>query len=215
MKRCCASKGEDAVGVPRDGEWTLYKPSQRVGKLCYYLCSDQSRLPIRDVLNYHRRGFKKEPNCETRTYNWCAKCNGRSVRAAIKAGLSHILFITRYTGYQNEYHNRRFITGYYEIGRITKVPDKKEKDGWRYAIEASRVCFVPVERAYEWPVRNLRYATSRICGDRLKVILEHLEGHDVTQEYCREVERLNARALLGEPRKESQRGSNCERSDKC
>lgn len=75
-------------------EWTIYKPSKRVGKLCYYLCSDRSVLPIRDVLNSHRKGFKEEPNYETATYNWCAKCNQRSVAAAVKDGLYDPEFAT-------------------------------------------------------------------------------------------------------------------------
>jgi len=193
-------KGRKVVTRPKDSEWTTYKPIQKVGKLCYHYCSKRSHLPIRDVLNDHRHGFKVEPNYETATYNWCAKCNSTSVHAAIRDGLSHILFITRYTGSKDRYIGHYFIVGYYEIGWITKV------DG-RCAIRARKMCFVPIEHAYnvgpdEWKrinkagktdvLTNLRYATQRISGELLDEILQHLDNHDANKDYCREVERLEA-----------------------
>ena len=39
--------------------WEDYKPKERVGKLCYYLCSKQSILPIRDILDDHGKGNKR------------------------------------------------------------------------------------------------------------------------------------------------------------
>ena len=122
--------------------WQDYTPSEKTGKLCYQYCSEQSVLPIRDVLNDHKKGFKAEPNYETATYNWYSNCNQPSVRAVVKDGLSHILFITKYTGLNREYLGRYFIVGYYEIGWITQV-------GNRTAIRAKRICFVPIEKAYE------------------------------------------------------------------
>ncbi len=47
--------------------WHNYNPTEKVGKLCYQYCSEQSVLPIRDVLNDHNQGFKTEPNYETAT----------------------------------------------------------------------------------------------------------------------------------------------------
>jgi hypothetical protein len=185
---------------PESDEWTAYQPAQKVGKLCYHYCSERSHLPIRDVLNDHGQGFKVEPNYETVTYNQCAQCNRHSVHAAVRDGLSHILFITRYTGYSGDYTDRYFIVGYYEIGWITKVAE-------RYAARAKKARFVPVEQAYEvtperWQrinkngstkrLKNLRYATQRISGDLFDEVLQHLENCDATDDYLREVARLKA-----------------------
>jgi hypothetical protein len=166
-------------------EWTIYKPSQRVGKLCYYLCSDRSVLPIRDVLNSHGKGFKKEPNYETATYNWCAKCNQRSVVAAVKDGLSHLLFITRYTGKNEQYKGQAIIVGYYEIGEVA-IGSRQT------AVRAKKMCFVPVDKAYSYPVDNLRWATQRINENHLEEIINHLNAHDVTDDYLYEVAKLKA-----------------------
>jgi hypothetical protein len=119
-----------------------YRPLRKVGKLCYHYCSKQSYLPIRDVLNDHKRGFKLEPNYETATYNWCKRCNQPSVRAAVQDGLSHILFVTKYTGHNSYYAGRYFIVGYYEIGWTAKLKG-------RITIRAKHMCFAPVEKAYE------------------------------------------------------------------
>ena len=166
--------------------WIPYRPRVRVGKLCYHYCSSHSRLPVRDVLNSHRHGYKVEPNYETATYNWCARCNQPSVAAAVKDGLSHLLFITRYTGANAQYRGRAVIVGYYEIGEVTAGAQ-------RTAVRARKMCFVGVENACPYPVGNLRWATQRITGDRLEEILAHLNAHDATEEYLREVSLLKAR----------------------
>lgn len=178
--------------------WKDYKPRERVGKLCYYLCSEQSILPIRDILDDHGAGNKMEPNIETETYNWCRSCNQTSVRAAINNGLSHILFITKYTGKKGEYCNRYFIVGYYEIGRVAMKDE-------RTVIQAGKTCFVPVEKAYEvtnerWSkmnikgetqsLTNLRYATQKIAGDLLNEIINHLNKGNAITDFKQEIEYL-------------------------
>jgi hypothetical protein len=166
-------------------QWKTYTPSVRVGKLCYHYCSRHSHLPIRDVLNDHGKSFKVEPNYETATYNWCAKCNQRSVAAAVKDGLSHILFITRYTGENGDYQGCSVIVGYYEIGEVATGVGHT-------AIRAKKMCFVPIDKAYEYKVNNLRWATQRINGDFLEEILNYLDMHNATDDYLREVARLKA-----------------------
>ncbi len=181
--------------------WHNYNPTERVGKLCYQYCSEKSVLPIRDVLNDHKQHFKIEPNYETATYNWYADCNQPSVRAAVKDGLSHILFITKYTGQKGEYLGRYFIVGYYEIGWVTQVRDNST------AIRAKRICFVPIEKAYEvtderWQrinkkghtlkLKNLRQATQRIKGALLDEIIGHLDMGYATDDFLYEAARLKS-----------------------
>ncbi len=182
--------------------WHDYNPNptEKIGKLCYQYCSEQSILPIRDVLNDHNQGFKAEPNYETATYNWCSNCNQLSVRAAIKDGLSYILFITKYTGLREEYRDRYFIVGYYKIGWTTQAGDST-------AIRAKRMCFTPIEKAYEvtderWQriniegqtlkLENLHWATQRIKGALLDEILDHLDEGYATDDFLYETARLKS-----------------------
>ena len=186
--------------MPMNNVWQDYNPSEKTGKLCYQYCSEQSVLPIRDVLNDHNNGFKAEPNYETATYNWCFDCNQPSVRAAVKDGLSHILFITKYTGQKREYRGRYFIVGYYEIGWVTQVGDST-------AIRAKRMCFTPIKKAYEvtdarWrrintkgqtlKLENLRRATQRIKGALLDEIISHLDKGYATDDFLYEATRLKS-----------------------
>jgi len=177
-----------------DKNWEEYHSSKREGKLCYHYCSTHSVLPLRDVLNSHGKGYKSEPNYETATYNWCVKCNQPSIHAAVRDGLSHILYITKYSGQKREYVGCYYIVGYYEIGWTIRV------DG-RTAIRAKRMCFVPIEHAFEitndrWhrinqrgktaSLSSLRHATQRIGGELLNEILGSLDKHNAVDSYLRE-----------------------------
>ncbi len=44
--------------MPIYNVWHDYDPTEKTGKLCYQYCSEQSILPIRDVLNDHNKSFK-------------------------------------------------------------------------------------------------------------------------------------------------------------
>ena len=149
-----------------------------------------------------RQDSKTEPNYETATYNWFSKCNNPSgIRAAVRDGLSHILFVTRYEGTKRGYDGR-FIVGYYEIGWTAEIDVCKAR---RIAIKAKSRCFVPIEHAYEitderWQyinlrgkttsLTNLRYATQRICRNLLDEIVQHLDKHNQVKKYLSEVEQL-------------------------
>ncbi len=176
-------------------QWKPYRPAKKVGRLCYHHCTTESALPVRDV-----QDGCTEPNYETATYNWYECCNQPSVRTAVRDGLSHILFVTRYKGTNKCYEEHHFIVGYYELGWTT------EMDG-RTAIRAKNLCFVPIEHAYEitderWrrikpdsktTLNNLRQATQRIRGNLLDEIVQHLDRHNREADYLLEVARLKAK----------------------
>ena len=178
----------------KSSQWKPYHSTKKVGKLCYHFCTTDSDLPMRDVLH-----GSTEPNYETATYNWHQCCNQPSVRAAVRDGLSHILFVTKYQGTNSCYEDRYFIVGYYELGWKAKI------DGYT-AIRAKNFCFVPVEHAYEitnerwrWikprgakPLTNMRQATQRISGNLLNEIVQHLDKNNRVDNYLIEVARLKA-----------------------
>jgi hypothetical protein len=176
-------------------QWKPYRPAKKVGRLCYHHCTTESALPVRDV-----QDGCTEPNYETATYNWYECCNQPSVRTAVRDGLSHILFVTRYKGTNKCYEEHYFIVGYYELGWTTEM-DR------RIAIRAKNLCFVPIEHAYEitderWrrikpdsktTLNNLRQATQRIRGNLLDEIVQHLDRHNREADYLLEVARLKAK----------------------
>ena len=179
--------------------WQTYHPSMIAGRLCYYLCTPQSDLPVRDV----EYGCT-EPNYETETYNLFCSCNQQNVHSDVQCGVSHILFLTRYHGRNESYKNRFFIVGYYEIGGSQRIHE-------RTAIRAKNLHFVSVEHAYEitdkrWErikppsarkLTSMRQATQRITDNLLDEILQHLsDKQNCVEDYVREVERLRGRGSI-------------------
>ena len=65
-------------------QWIPYNPERRKGKLCYYNCTADSDLPLRDL-----RARLTEPNYETATYNYCGPCLQKiHLGPAVKARLN-------------------------------------------------------------------------------------------------------------------------------
>ena len=183
-------------------QWKTHCPSMIAGRLCYYLCTPQSDLPVRDV-KYKCHDVEHEctePNYETATYNLFCSCNQQNVHSDVqKNHLSHILFHTRYHGTNESYKNHIFIVGYYEIGWSQWMCNK------RTAIRAKNLHFVSVEHAYKitdkrWKrikppsakkLTSLRQLTQRITGNVLDEILQHLSDKpNRVDDYVKEVQRL-------------------------
>ena len=182
-------------------QWKTYCPCIKAGRLCYYLCTTQSDLPVRDAKHKCRDVEHEctEPNYETETYNLFCSCNQRNVHSDVeKNRASHILFHTRYHGTNESYKNRIFIVGYYKIGWTQRIHG-------RTAIRAKNLRFVSVEHAYEmtcerWErikpcgakkLTSLRQLTQRITGNLLNEILQHLSDKpNRVNDYVKEVKRL-------------------------
>ena len=178
-----------------NADWLPYSPKQREGKLCYHLCTMDSELPLRKVVEEYT-----EPNYETMTYNYCDIClQDNHLRPAVRDGLSHILFVTKCEHKRSPYAGRFFIVGYYEIGWTASI------DG-RVAIRPKKASFARIEDAYEITperlrsinadVKNLasvRQLTQRIPGTLCDEIVTHLDAHDATTDYQLEVARLKAK----------------------
>lgn len=179
-------------------EWIPLRGSD-VGKLVYFLCTESSVFPIRDVLNDQGRGLKLEPNYETGTYNFCRFCNHPSVVAAIRHGYRYLLFVTRYTGLDPRFWGQYCVVGYYDLEGWVEL-------GTRKAVKAKRLKFVRIEDAFrvtrqicrEWGTTygNLRWLTQVLRGENLKEVLGHLErAPDATGEYIAEVKKLSGQLV--------------------
>jgi len=174
--------------------WTPF-PASDVGKLVYFLCTESSVLPIRDVLNDQDQGLKLEPNYETATYNFCRFCNQPSVVAAIRHGYRYLLFVTRYTGLDPRFWGQYHVVGYYDLEGWVEL-------GTRKAVKAKRMKFVRIEDAFhvapeicrKWRTTygNLRWLTQVLRAENLEEVLGHLQrAPDATGEYISEVKKLS------------------------
>lgn len=175
-------------------EWHRYSPRVSKGKLCYYNCTTKSDLPLRDLL-----GGLTEPNYETMTYNCCGPCLQKiHLRPAVNDGISLILFATTYYGTDQQFVGRQFIVGYYEIGGTTTIDA-------RAAVCAKKLAFTRIEDAFEvtpekWnqinpkgkKLKSHRTLTQHLPRTLSDEIINHLDAHDATADYVREVARLKS-----------------------
>mgnify|MGYP001175542264 CR=1 FL=1 len=172
-------------------EMSPFCPNQVAGKICYFTCGHSFDLPIRDVLNENRTGFKKEPSYETATYNFFTNCNQPSLASAVGRGVSHILFLTKYRGLKKQYVGRYFITGSFEIGWIGETLG-------RTFVKAEKMMFTRIEDAFEitperWTrihpttnrseLMNLRYCIQTVKGDLFEEITGGLTEKNVVENY--------------------------------
>lgn len=119
--------------------------------------------------------------------------------AATRHGLSHLFFITKYTGTEARYKNKYFIVGTVEIDATAPIND-------RTAIHSPKMVFTDIEHAYEvtperWQkicpdpkhpdLRNLRWATQQIEGELFQEITNVIAENDRSVDFLKEVDRLN------------------------
>ena len=101
-----------------------YSAKIKSSYLDWYFCDPKANdCPVRDVTT---RG-KVEPHYEDGSFNTCARCNQRYLNKALKDGVSHIFFFTRYMGSDKRYRKKYFITGYFKIGQTCLVQHKKNQ----------------------------------------------------------------------------------------
>ena len=101
-------------------KWQDYR-GRGEGVLIYLNTSSKTRLPVRDVINEHKKGFQTNPNYETGTYNFLDCSISKLGVSAYKNRRSHFLFDTSYQGTSEEYRGKYLIIGYMKIDKILEV----------------------------------------------------------------------------------------------
>lgn len=150
----------------------------------YYSDSVSEEYPIRDITKLG----KFEPHYEDGTFNVCRSCNQRFLNRALKDGISHIFFFTKYHGYFRNYRDKYFITGFFEIGKTCLIHQQKKPI--RKAVIASRRKFLKISDALELSkiikneIRNARHTPKRLDEKTTKRILKYFSNKkDYTKQY--------------------------------
>jgi len=162
-----------------------YSPKIKSSYLDWYFCDyEANEYPVRDVTSLG----KFEPHYEDGTFNSCRPCNQRFLNKALKDGVSHIFFFTRYRGIDKRYRKKYFITGFFEIGKTFLVHEHKESI--RKAVEATRWKFFKISDALELSkilkreINNGRHAPKRLDEEKTKMILKYFsDKKDQTKQF--------------------------------
>ncbi len=166
---------------------------EETGRLQFFYHSPDSPLPVRDVLNQHRQGYKKEPHLEKSAENYCVPCLQRNIRGFLNSDEKYLFLFTRRSNPGND--QNRYIVGYLV----------KEKGLLRYhggkphwAVKG-RIFLFSFAQAFllrdlrgisESAATHLRFRN--LDKEQTRQLLTHFKrGRDIFQECKDEVLRLN------------------------
>jgi len=199
-------------------KWQDYR-GRGEGVLIYLNTSSKTRLPVRDVINEHKKGFQTDPNYETGTYNFFDCSNSKLGASAYKNRRSYFLFGTSYQGTSEDYREKYLIIGYMKIDKILEV-SKRHTRKWMEQREQAKApvcvdmpecylfysedmnfydlydCFeLTVEVMKEWGYKGrvAKHMKLTFSDDNTKKILEHFAGKTPkNDEYMQAIENLES-----------------------
>lgn len=83
---------------------------EETGRLHFFYHSRDSDLPVRDVLDRHGKGLKKEPYLERSAENYCVPCLQKNICGFLKSNEKYLFLFTRRSDPQGD--KNRYVVGY-------------------------------------------------------------------------------------------------------
>jgi hypothetical protein len=172
------------------------------GRLHFFYHSPSSPLPIRDVLNEQRAGYKTEPYIEKCAENYCRECIPASIRGFLKSRERYLFLFTTCRDKQSKHAGKVLVVGYIEKEHCALRP------GGFYAV-IGPTKLVSFDEAYNLGEsasdNNPRQLPKKCDARKTCRILRRLRtGRNILHRCRAEVKRLKKR-LSAEERKEQAR----------
>lgn len=82
------------------------------GRLQYFYHSPSSDLPIRDVLNQLRQGYKTEPYLEKQAENYCCECMQSNIRGFLRSREKYLFLVTKCMKKDSQHFRKHYVVGY-------------------------------------------------------------------------------------------------------
>lgn len=170
---------------------------EETGRLQFFYHSPDSPLPVRDVLNKHGKGPKKEPHLEKSAENYCVPCLQSNIRGFLKSKEKYLFLLTRRSGVSGD--RERYIVGYLMKKRALPRSRRNEKGKiehhWAVQGPITLVSFghaLPLNDLSGMTKASARRGTKRLDMKQTREVLAHLSGRPNIFRAClREVRRLN------------------------
>jgi hypothetical protein len=158
------------------------------GRLHFFYHSPSSRLPVRDVLNEQRKGYKTEPYIEKCAENYCCECNQRSIRGFLRRREKYLFLFTTCRDDRCKSAGKALVVGYIEKKHFEARPG-----GFYAVIGPTRL--VSFDNGYELGQstfdNNPRQLPKKCDARKTRCILRHLKRKRNILARCRaEVGRL-------------------------
>jgi hypothetical protein len=148
------------------------------GYLQWFFHSEESDLPIRDITNTQKEGYKTEPSIERKAENYCSDCYQGNIKGFSKQDRRYLFLYTNCSRDGLDREGERLIVGYIEKERILNI-------GGRTAVQGPTK-LVSFEDAYplsKVAPTNLRGA-KKLSQEKTEKVLESLRNADNIYNEC-------------------------------
>ncbi len=163
------------------------------GRLQYFFHSPSSRLPIRDVLNEQKRGYKTEPHIEIGAENYINCCyQSNNIIPFLKSKGKYLFLFTTCKVKDHKYYNRKCIVGFISKKKYLLLLEKKSNKS-RYAVLGDTYLF---SFNGSLPINLLGYKkgtrVKKVNEKETGIILNHFKDKkNIIDDCIKEIERLD------------------------
>lgn len=175
------------------------------GRLHFFYHSPDSLFPVRDVLDRHGKGRKKEPHLEKNAENYCVPCLQKNIRGFLNSREKYLFLFTKRAGCRDD--QNRYVVGYLTKKKCLRRfhPTEKGKLEPHFAVQGP-ITLVSFDEAFLLRrLRGLSESASvhlrfrKLNEEQTRELLAHFEKcTDIFSECLREVRRLNKTLSVGE-----------------
>ncbi len=173
------------------------------GRLHFFYHSPSSKLPVRDVLNKQKHGYKTEPYIEKCAENYCGECNQENIRGFLKSKEKYLFLFTTCRCKGSKHLGKVYV-----VGLIKKKRHELRPGGFYAAIGPLKM----FSFNDAWPLGKSRYDNNprqmqkKLSLGKTKQILEHFEGKENILDRCRiAVEKLKGELPIKAERSQAKR----------
>ena len=137
-------------------KWQDYR-GRGEGVLIYLNTSSKTQLPVRDVIDEHKKGCQCDPHYETGTYNFLSCSNSKLSTSTFKNRRSYLFFGTSYQGTSEEYQGKYLIIGYMKIDKIFEARKKHVRRWMEQREEGVSPTCVDLSECYGFYSDNMNF----------------------------------------------------------
>lgn len=171
----------------------LFDDLEEKGRLQYFFHSPSSKLPIRDVLNEQKRGYKTEPHIEIGAENYINRCyQSNNILPFLKSKGKYLFLFTTCKAKDHKYYNRKCVVGF--------ISKKKYLDILKKRSNKSHYAVLGDTRIYSFndslPVNYLGYKegirVKKVDENETGIILTHFKSKmNILNNCIKEIKRLD------------------------
>lgn len=171
----------------------VFEYLEEEGRLQFFFHSPNSKLPIRDVLNQQKRGYKTEPHIEIGAENYINRCyQSNNIIPFLRSKEKYLFLFTTCKIKDHKYYNRKCIVGFISKKNYINIIKKKSNKN-HYAVLGDIYVF---SFNNSLPINDLGYKEGirikKVDKKETGIILNHFGGKtNILDDCIKEIKRLD------------------------